>query len=124
VSYQSDDDAIRAIRAELDRLDACKPRGLAKTDPRERHRRAAHQAFRAAVDSLLVDGWSFHRIANVIDCDVATLTTWYHYGDQKRNQVPAWAFAALPKSSRPQLVRAILDWSEPPPASKTGTENR
>jgi hypothetical protein len=121
--YDSDDDALRAIRAELDRLEASTPR-VAKCDPRERHRRAGHEAFRAGVDALLGDGWSFRRVANVMGCDVATLTTWYHYGEQRRNQIPAWAFAALPKSSRPQLVRAILDWSEPPPPSRTGTEDR
>lgn len=124
MSYQSDDDAFRAIRAELDRLQASQPKGLAKTDPRDRHRKSVHTAFRAGVDALLADDWSFRRVANVMDCDVATLTTWYHYGDQRRNQIPAWALAALPRSSRPQLVRAILDWSEPPPPSATGTEGR
>jgi hypothetical protein len=118
-----DEEAFRAIRAQLDRMQALRP-GLAKADPRDAQRGEAHRLFRVGFDALTREGWSQHKIARAIHCDVSTLNSYYHFGDQKRTQLQGWTVVALLKLARIDMVREIMSWSEPPPASKTGTNDR
>lgn len=114
-------DPLAAIHAELAKLVA---RPLAKTevDSRTRLRCRAHAAFAAGIDHLLINGWSMARIARRLDVHPVTLKDWYERGDQQRTQLPAWAVAGLPTEARAAVLRVELEWSEPPPSGRTGTD--
>lgn len=62
------------------------------------------------------------RIAAEMGVDPVTLKDWYEQGDRQRSQLPAWAFAALPRPAHAAVLRAQLGWSEPPPSGRTGTD--
>jgi hypothetical protein len=114
-------DPLDVIRAELAKLEARPGLAKASVDPRAAHRSKVHAAFCAGVDFLLLEGWSRRAIAEHMDAHVTTLIGWYEHGDSKRDQLPAWALAALPAAARPAVMRVMLGWSDTPPA-RTGTD--
>lgn len=113
---------IDQIRAELAKAEARPGLHKASPDRRSKHRANAHAAFAAAVDSLLLVGWSKRRIADHLDVHVSTMIAWYEHGHSKRDQIPAWAFAALPREAQAAAMRVQLGWSEVPPPERTGTD--
>jgi hypothetical protein len=129
VSYDSDDDETRELLEQLRRVMSSRGPGVAKVDPRDRARLAFHRMFVEGVNALLEERqengerrWNLSSLAAEIGVDRSTFNTWYHYGFQQRNQIQGWVMAALPKPARPRMARAILEWSEPPPPSRTGTD--
>lgn len=111
------------LHAELSRLVGKQGPGVAKTKSRrEVALTKALSKFRAGVDSLTRAGWTFSRIADHVGVHPVTLKDWYEQGDIKRSQIPGWVFAAMPVEARDAMLLAERDWSEPPPASRTGTE--
>jgi hypothetical protein len=118
-----DDARARQLAAELSTMLAAGP-GLAKgPSRREVALSKSHAAFREAVDELTRRGWSRAKIADYVGVHPVTLKDWYDAGDTKRCQIPSWIWAALPPESRTALTRAMLQWSDPPPASRTGTDD-
>jgi hypothetical protein len=115
-------DPYEAIRLHLAELEA-RPLAKAKADPRDESRSSVHAAFVSAIDGLEELGWSRGRIARHIGCDLSTLGDWIERGDQRRSQLPFWVLHRLPIEARTVVLREVLAWSEPPPASKTGTDN-
>lgn len=121
--YDSDDEAFRKIRSELDRLEAAASRpSLAKADPQDPERKRTHALFMACVDKLTHEGWSQRRMARAFHCDVATLNKAIHYGGTKAHQIQGWLLTAAMAHARFDAARMIAGWSDPPPASATGTE--
>jgi len=119
-------DPFEAIRAELAKLEA-RP-GLAKAESakesfRSRQRSKAWAVFCAGVDALLQARWSMRRIAQAMEVDPVTLKDWYEQGDRQRSQLPAWAFAALPREAQPAMMRAQLEWAEEEIPGRTGTHD-
>lgn len=116
-------DPFDQIRAQLARLERERP-GLVKADAtsfRDHQRCKAHAAFCAGLESLLLNGWSMRRVAAHMGVDPVTLKDWHEQGHRQRSQLPAWAFAALPREAHAAVMRAQLAWSEPPPSERTGT---
>jgi hypothetical protein len=125
MSYDSNDhDArLRVLHAELSSLLGVQGPGLAKAPSRrELALTKALSKFRAGVDYLVRKNWTRAKIADYIGVHPVTLKDWYEQGDVKRSQIPGWVFAAMPPESREAMVRAELNWADPPPASRTGTE--
>lgn len=123
-----DDEKVKQLIALLEKRSA-RP-GLAKVDPSDRGRMAFHKLFVAGVNALLEerddDGktkWSLSSLAGYVGVNRSTFNTWYNWGYQKRNQIPGWVASALPRPARPEMARALLEWSEPPPPSRTGTDD-
>ena len=119
-----DRDPLAAIRAELLRIELQGRPGIAKASmsSRDRWRSKVHAAFCAGVESLLLSGWSMRRIAQHMEVDPVTLKDLFEQGDRKRNQLPAWAIAALPRAAHAAVMRAMLGWSDPPSSERTGTD--
>jgi hypothetical protein len=114
-------DSLAAIRRHLDELEA---RPLKKTivDSRSEARCSVHAAFVSAIDYLEEEGWSRGRIARYIGVELTTLSGWYEDGDKRRSQLPFWVLRRLPTEARAIVMRAILEWSEPPPAEGAGAD--
>lgn len=123
MSYDSDSSAFREIRSVIDKLEAAATvRPLAKCDPLEPARRRTHSLFMMCVAKLTREGWSQHKMAKRFGCDVSTLNKAIHYGDTKAHQIQGWLLTAAMAHARFDAAREIASWSEPPPASATGTE--
>lgn len=115
-------DELEAIRAQLARIESGPGVAKASNDLRSKLRAKAHAAFCAGVEHLLINGWSMRRIAQHMEVDPVTLKDWFEQGDRQRNQLPAWALAALPGAARAAVIRIELGWSDPPPSGRTGTD--
>ena len=125
MSQDANDREARLVQlhAELSRLVGKPGPGLTKDlSRREIALSKSLSKFRAGVNALTRLGWSFSAIADFIGVHPVTLKDWYEQGDIKRSQLPGWVFAAMPPESRDAMLLAERDWSEPPPASRTGTE--
>jgi hypothetical protein len=117
--------SLADVRRHLDELEReLQARPLAKTnaDPRAEARCTVHAAFVAAIDHLEELGWSRGRIARYIGVELTTLSGWYDDGDKRRSQLPFWVLRRLPVEARAIVMRAILDWSEPPPSAGAGAD--
>lgn len=116
-------DALDVIRAELARRETGP--GLAKGGGAEAfrslQRSKAHAAFCAGLESLLLAGWSRRRVAEHMDVHVTTLISWHERGETKRDQLPAWALAALPGEAQAAVMRVMLGWADSP-TERTGTD--
>jgi hypothetical protein len=124
------DDEKEAVRALLALIENRKPRpGIANTGPQDRGRSEFHRLFVAGVDALLLernaDGsekYTLASLAEIADVNRTTVWNWYTHGMQKRTQIPGWALSVLPKPARTSVARALLESTEPPPPSRTGTD--
>ena len=106
---------VAALRRELDQLEAQlrPPVKVRPVSPRDKHRSTVHATFVEAVQALRDDGWSQNAICDALGVDIRTFLDWL----EEKRQLPAWAIAALPSSSRVVFLRGALGW----PEGKTGT---
>lgn len=105
---------LDALRRQLDVLEKeLRPIGTVRKSPRDKLRSTVHATFVEAVQALRDDGWSQNAIVDALGVDIRTFLDWL----EEKRQLPAWAIAALPSSSRVVFLRAALGW----PEGKTGT---
>jgi DNA-binding transcriptional regulator YiaG len=114
-----DDEAVLAARALVEALEARAKGPVKVRDLRAEHRSNVHAAYVISVDEITKRmGWSRSQLAHHVGVERETLNTWYHYGDQRQNQWPAWVFSALPVIGRTAFMRASMAWIESAPDSK------
>lgn len=109
-------DAIEKQLAELRRA-AEQVEHTEELSSRDLDRAKVHSSFCAAIEALLLMGWSRNRIATVFEVDPATLRGWLEGGHRQRDQLPAWAIASLarfPECAWRAFLRDSQRWNAPP----------
>lgn len=84
-------------------------------DSRELHRRKVHAAFCAAVQACRDLGWTYSRIAEVLEVSKVTLGDWLEE-PRRRDQLGLWLLSAmdrLPPEARRAFDRAMVEWRAP-----------
>jgi hypothetical protein len=109
-------DAIEAMERQLAdlRRAAENPEPTEELSSRDLDRIKVHSTFCAAIEALQLTGWSRNRIAGVFEVDPVTLRGWIEGGHRQRDQIPAWAIAALarfPECALRAFVRDSQRWA-------------